>query len=72
MELREQLLSIERRLWTNDAAFCEASLAREAHLVFAETGVITRDVAVVEIYAEARAASLSRPGSRIRTPPRSH
>jgi hypothetical protein len=52
MDLQEQLLAIEHRLWTNDAAFYEANLATEALLVFAETGVITRDVAVVEIRRE--------------------
>jgi hypothetical protein len=29
------LLAIERRLWTNDAAFYEANLTEEALLVFA-------------------------------------
>jgi hypothetical protein len=52
MQLRDQLLAIERRLWTNDAAFYEANLAEEALLVFAETGVITRDTAVAEIRKE--------------------
>ena len=52
MELQEQLLAIERRLWTNDAAFYDANLAKEALLVFAEIGVITRDVAVREIRRE--------------------
>jgi hypothetical protein len=52
MQLQDQLLAIERRLWTNDAAFYEAHLAEEALLVFAETGVITRDVAIAEIRNE--------------------
>ena len=52
MELQDQLLAIERRLWTNDAPFYEANLIDEALLVFAETGVITRDVAVAEIRKE--------------------
>jgi hypothetical protein len=52
MQLQDQLLAIERRRWTNDAAFYESNLAEEALLVFAETGVITRDVAVAEIRKE--------------------
>jgi hypothetical protein len=52
MEVRDQLLAIERRLWTNDAAFYEAHLTEDALLVFAETGAITRDVAVAEIRKE--------------------
>lgn len=52
MQLQDQLLVIERRLWTNDAAFYEANLAEEALLVFPETGVITRDTAVAEIRKE--------------------
>src|SRR4029453_17452382 len=46
MELQDQLVAIERRLWTNDAAFYEAHLTDDALLIFAETGAITRDVAV--------------------------
>ena len=52
MDLKERLLAIERRLWTNDATFYEANLAPEALLVFAETGMISRDVAVAEIRRE--------------------
>jgi hypothetical protein len=52
MQLQDQLLAIERRLWTNDAPFYEANLLDEAVLVFAETGVITRDVAVAGIRTE--------------------
>jgi hypothetical protein len=52
MDLADQLLAIERRLWTNDAAFYEGALLPEASLVFAETGVIGRDVAVREIRRE--------------------
>jgi hypothetical protein len=52
MELQELLLAIERKLWTNDAAFYEAHLVEEALLVFPETGPITRDVAVAEIRRE--------------------
>lgn len=49
---RDELLAIERRLWTNDARFYRAALLPEAILVFAETGVIGRDVAVAEIERE--------------------
>jgi hypothetical protein len=52
MDWQEQLLAIERRLWANDAAFYEANLAKEALLVFAETGLIIRDVAIGEIRRE--------------------
>jgi len=51
-ELQEQLIAIERKLWSNDAAFYEAALVDDALLVFAETGAITRDVAVSEIERE--------------------
>jgi hypothetical protein len=52
MDLQDQLLAIERRLWTNDAPFYEANLTDEALLVFSETGVITRDAAVAAIRKE--------------------
>ena len=52
MELQDELLAIERRLWTNDATFYEGALLAEALLVFPETGAITRDVAVREIRKE--------------------
>jgi hypothetical protein len=52
MELEEQLIGIERRLWTNDAAFYEANLIEESLLVFPETGVITRSIAVGAILTE--------------------
>ena len=52
MELTEQLLDIERTLWTNDAALYESQFIEESLLVFPETGVITRDVAVDAILAE--------------------
>lgn len=43
----EKLIGIERKLWTNNAAYY-----KEALLVFPETGVITRDAAVRAILAE--------------------
>src|SRR5262245_41414816 len=52
MQLQDQLPAVERRLWSNDAAFYDANLIDEALLVFAEIGVITRDVAVAEIRKE--------------------
>jgi hypothetical protein len=52
MELEQQLLDIERKLWTNDAAFYKSYLLDESLLVFPETGVITRSVAVDAILAE--------------------
>jgi hypothetical protein len=52
MELEKQLVNIERKLWSNDAVFYKHSLIEEALLVFPETGVITRDVAVDAILTE--------------------
>jgi hypothetical protein len=52
MALEEQLLQIERKLWTNDAAYYKENLIEEAVLVFRETGVIPRDVAVEAILSE--------------------
>jgi glyoxylase I family protein len=52
MTLARDLIDIERKLWTNDAGFYKESLLKEAVLVFPETGVITRDVAVHAIVVE--------------------
>jgi hypothetical protein len=52
MDLAKQLLDIERKLWTNDAALYKDNLIEESLLVFAETGVISRDVAVEAIRTE--------------------
>jgi hypothetical protein len=52
MELQNQLLDIETRLWTNDAVFYKNNLIEESLLVFPETGAITRDVAVDAILTE--------------------
>jgi hypothetical protein len=52
MELDKQLMGIERKLWSNDAVFYRNNLIEESLLVFSETGVITRDVAVDAILAE--------------------
>jgi len=52
MTLEEQLVAIERKLWKNDAVLYEENLIDEALLVFAETGVITRDVAIDAIREE--------------------
>src|SRR4030095_13515346 len=48
----DQLLDIERRLWTNDAVFYEDNLTEDCLLVFPETGVITRNIAVDAIRKE--------------------
>lgn len=48
----DELLEIEKKLWTNNAAFYESALTADAMLVFAETGVITRDTAVAAIVTE--------------------
>jgi uncharacterized protein (TIGR02246 family) len=52
MDVESQLLDIERKLWTNDAVFYKHSLTEDAVLVFAETGPITRAVAIEAIHAE--------------------
>jgi hypothetical protein len=50
--LEDDLLGIERQLWTNDADVYAASLTGDAVLVFAETGVIRRDTALAAIREE--------------------
>jgi hypothetical protein len=52
MELAQQLLAIERNLWTNDAVFYTSNLVEEALLVFPDTDVITRGAAVDAILTE--------------------
>ena len=52
MTIDSAVLAIERRLWTNDAAFYEDNLTEDALLVFSETGVISRDNAVAAIREE--------------------
>jgi hypothetical protein len=46
MDIERRLLDIERKPWTNDPVFYENNLIEEALLVFSETGVITRAVAL--------------------------
>ena len=50
MALDKQLMAIESKLWSNDAVFYKDNLIEEALLVFPETGIITRDVAVVRYW----------------------
>ena len=52
MSLEDDLLKIERQLWTNDADVYAANLSGDAVLVFAETGVIRRDIALAAIRQE--------------------
>ena len=52
MELEKQLLDIERKLWTNDPTFYKSHLIDESLLVFPETGVVTKSIAVDAIFAE--------------------
>jgi hypothetical protein len=52
MDVQENLLAIERKLWTNNAAITKHSLIEDAVLIFAETGPITREAAVEAIHAE--------------------
>ena len=51
-EFPEHLVNIERKLWTNDAAFYKDNLTEDCWLVFPETGVINRDLAVDAIRKE--------------------
>lgn len=50
--VQDQLLTIERQLWTNNATLYHDHLVPEALLAFAETGLITRDAAVDAIKQE--------------------
>jgi hypothetical protein len=52
LQLQEHLLKVEKGLWTNNAPLYRDSLIEEALLVFAETGVITRDAAIEAILQE--------------------
>ena len=52
MEIEGELIDIERKLWTNDAVSYKNTLIENALLVFQETGVITRDIAVDAILTE--------------------
>jgi hypothetical protein len=51
-EFPDHLLDIERKLWTNDAVFYKDHLTEDCLLVFPETGVISRDIAVEAIRKE--------------------
>jgi hypothetical protein len=50
----QELLAIERTLWTNDPAVYDRTLVPDALLVFAETGVLTKDEAIAAIREENR------------------
>ncbi len=52
MDLEAELSGIERELWKNDAVLYEHHLDERALLVFPETGVITRAIAVEAILRE--------------------
>jgi hypothetical protein len=52
MSLENELMQVERGLWTNDPDLYRASLIEQAMLVFPETGVISRDFAVDAIRKE--------------------
>jgi hypothetical protein len=52
MQIKKQLLDIEKSLWTNDAVIYKSNLLEEALLIFPETGPITRDIAVDAILSE--------------------
>src|SRR5215472_5754310 len=52
MNTQEELVRIERSLWTNDAAVYEATYAQEAILIFPEVGRIGLRQALEPIRAE--------------------
>jgi hypothetical protein len=52
MEIEKHLIDIERKLWTNDSVVYKNNLIEEALLVFPDTGVITRDIAIDAILTE--------------------
>jgi hypothetical protein len=52
MALKDDLLAVERDLWKNDPDLYHDSLLPDVQLVFPETGVIGRDVAVDAIRKE--------------------
>ena len=51
-EFQNHLIDIERKLWANDARFYRDNLTEDCVLVFPETGVISRDIAVEAIRKE--------------------
>jgi hypothetical protein len=51
-DLAQQLQETERKLWLNDAALYETHVLEDGLLVFPETGVISRDVAISAIRQE--------------------
>jgi hypothetical protein len=55
MELQEELIRIERSLWTNDPEVYEATYTPDAIIVFPEVGKISTSVAVDAIRKENRA-----------------
>jgi hypothetical protein len=50
--MQEELLQIERRLWTNDAEFYGATLLPDAILIFSDVGKIGTSAAVEAIREE--------------------
>ena len=52
MDLKDELLEVERQLWKNDPELYYDALTPEVLLVFPETGVISRDFAVEAIRKE--------------------
>jgi hypothetical protein len=52
MDLKDELMEVERGLWKNDPDLYKDSLTPEAMLIFPETGVIRRDFAVEAIRKE--------------------
>ncbi len=53
MSLHDQLLDIERTLWTGDPVIYQRTLIEEAVLVFGGTGPIGRDAAIEAIRKQA-------------------
>ena len=49
MDKQEELMTIERSLWTNDAAIYEATYSPDAILIFPEVGRIGLELALEAI-----------------------
>jgi hypothetical protein len=60
MDKEEELMRIERSLWTNDAAIYEATYSRDAILMFPEVGRIGLEHALEAIRTENAAVDTGR------------
>ena len=54
LELRHQLLELERGFWTAGVEFYEERLARDCVMVFPGAGILSRDAVIAAIAAASR------------------